>query len=121
MELETNNKDDVDKARTSARGEYLATAFLLSSDRRQYGELILALKKKYAKQNWNYPKRLTNMYGLVVSFKPTRVAVVTGGHNEGHNFGNVATDSESGGTGDVGGRGDGARRNRECCNCGEDQ
>ena len=59
------------------------------------------------------------MYGLVVSFKPTRVAVVTGGHNEGHNFGNVAT--ESGGTGDVGGRGDGARSNRACCNCGVDQ
>ena len=36
------------------------------------------------------------MYSLMVVFETTRVAMVTGGHNEGINFGNVAIDSKSG-------------------------
>ena len=35
---------DVEKAQVLARGKYFATAFLLSLDRRWYGELILLLK-----------------------------------------------------------------------------
>ena len=35
---------DAENAQTSARGKYLATAFLLSSDRRRYGDLIISLK-----------------------------------------------------------------------------
>ena len=41
---------DVEKAQTSAMRKYLATAFLLSSDRRQYVELVLSLNNDYAKQ-----------------------------------------------------------------------
>ena len=48
--LDADIKGDVEKAQASARGKYLATAFLLSSDRRRYGELILSLKNDYAKQ-----------------------------------------------------------------------
>ena len=33
--------NDVEKVQMSARGEYLATTFLLISDRRRYGELVL--------------------------------------------------------------------------------
>ena len=47
--LNAETKGDVEKAQVSARGKYLATVFLLSSDRRQYGELILSLKKDYTK------------------------------------------------------------------------
>ena len=46
----------------SAMGKYLATAFLLSSNRRRYGELILLLEKDYMKHNRNYPNTLTDMY-----------------------------------------------------------
>ena len=60
------------------------------------------------------------MYGLMVAFKPTRVAVVTGGHNEGLHFDNVATDTEVGGAGDIGSGGGGARRKTKCWNCGGD-
>ena len=87
-------KGDVEKAQVSSRGEYLATVFLLISDRRQYGELILSLINDYAKQHKNYAKSLTDMYGLMVAFDPTRAAPVSGGHNEGLNFGNVAIESE---------------------------
>ena len=69
--LNAETEGDVEKPQISARGEYLSTAFLLSSDRRRYGELILSLKNNCAKQQRNYPKTLTDMYGLMVAFDPT--------------------------------------------------
>ena len=93
----------MEKAQTPARGKYLATAFLLSSDRRRYRELILSLKNDYAKQQRNYPNILTDMYGLMVVFEPTRATPVAGGRNEGLNFGNMVFKSEDTGTGDTGG------------------
>ena len=47
---------DVEKAQTSAREKYLATALLLSSDRRWYCKLILSLKNDYVKQQKTTPK-----------------------------------------------------------------
>ena len=59
--LDADTEGDVVKAQVSARVKYLATAFLLSSDRHWYGELILSLKSDYANQQNNYPKTLTDM------------------------------------------------------------
>ena len=73
----------------------LATAFLLSSDRRRYGELILSLKNDYANKQINFPKTLTDMFGLMVAFNTTRVTPVSGGRNEGLNFRNVAVKSKT--------------------------
>ena len=42
--LDVDIEGDVEKAHVSESGKYLATAFLLSSDRRWYSELILSLK-----------------------------------------------------------------------------
>ena len=50
MGLDMENKGDMEKAQVSAKGKYLATAFLLSSDRWRYGELILLLKNDYEKK-----------------------------------------------------------------------
>ena len=100
-----------------ARGKYLETAFLLISDRRRYGELILSLKKDYVKQQSNYPKTLTNVYGLMVAFDPTRATLVAGGRNEGLNFGNVAVESETTGIREHGSDGDIGRK-LECWRCG---
>ena len=61
----------MEKAQTSARGKYLATAFLLNSYICRYGELILLLKNDYVRQQQNYPKTLMDMYGLMVAFVPT--------------------------------------------------
>ena len=66
-------------------------------DRSRYGELILSLKNYYVKLHMNYPKKLTDMYGLMVVFNPTRAIPVSGGRNEGLNFGNVAAESETAG------------------------
>ena len=54
--LNVETEGDVEKAQVSARGKYLATAFLLSSDRRRYRELIMSLKNDYAKQQKTIPK-----------------------------------------------------------------
>ena len=76
----------MEKAQTFARGEYLTTVFLLSTERRQYGELILSLKNDYAKHQRKYLWTLPDMYGIMGAFEPKRVTAVAGGRNEGLNF-----------------------------------
>ena len=61
----------MEKSQISVRGKYLATAFLLILDQR--------LKNNYAKKHRNYPRTLTDMYGLMVTFEPTRETPVAGG------------------------------------------
>ena len=112
-------KGDMKKSHVLARGKYLATAFLLSLDRRRYGELILLLKNDYAEQQKNYPKTLTDTYGLMVAFEPTRPTPVSGGQNKGMNFGSVAVETGTGGDGYHGGGG-GMGRMIECWSCGGD-
>ena len=90
-------KEDVKKARASARGKYLVVAFLLSLDWRRYRYLIVALKSDYVKQHKNYFNTVTEIHGRMVAFKTTRVAPVSGGFNGGLNLGNVATKKEEGG------------------------
>ena len=51
--LNAETEGELEKAQISARGKYLSTEFLLSSDRRRYGELVLSLKNDYAKQQRN--------------------------------------------------------------------
>ena len=97
----------------------MANAFLLSSDRRWYGELILLLKNDYVKQQKNYPKTLTDMYGLMVAFVPTMATSVSWGRNEGMNFGNVAAEPGTKGDGDHGGF-SATTRNIDCWRCGGD-
>ena len=103
----------------SARVKYLATAFLLRSDRCRYGELILSLKNDYVKQQKKYPKTLTDIYGLMVVFETTRSTLVSGGRNKGMNLGNVAIEPGTGGDRYHGGGG-GTVRNIECWRCGGD-
>ena len=79
MVLNAETAGNVEKAQILTSGKYLATAFLLSSDRRQYGKLILSLKNVYAKQQSNYPRTLTNRYRLMVEFDHTRTTLVAGG------------------------------------------
>ena len=109
--------DNMEKVQVSARGKYLATAFLLSSDRRQYVELVLSLKNDYVKQQRNYPRTITGMYRPMVVFDPTRATPVAGTRNVGLHFGNVVAHSEGSGNEDPDGGG-GAGRKLGCWHCG---
>ena len=51
----------MEKVQILVRRTYPATAFLLSLERRQCGELIFLLKNNYAKQQRNYPRTLLDM------------------------------------------------------------
>ena len=62
---------------------------------RRYGEIILSLQNDYYKQQSNYPRTLTDMYGLMVAFNPTRATPVARGCNKGLNFRNVVADSKT--------------------------
>ena len=84
--------------------------FLLSSDRRQYGDLILSLKNDYAKQHRNYPKTLIDTYGPMVAFDPTRETPMAGVRNKGMNFTNVVAEFEDRGNRDIGDDRDGEGR-----------
>ena len=88
----------------------MATAFLLVLDRCRYGELILSLKNDCGKQQKKHPKTLTDMYGLMVAFEPTRPTAVSGGRNEGMNVWNVTVKPRTGVDGDHGGSGGTARK-----------
>ena len=114
--LNAETEGDLEKAQISARGKYLATAFLISSDRRRYGELIMYLKNDYAKQQRNHPKTLTDMYGLMVVFEPMRATPVSGGCNEGLTFRNLVAEYETEGDGYHGSNG-GVGRNLEFWKC----
>ena len=92
---------------------------MLSLDRRRYGKLILLLKNDYAKQQNNYPKNLTDMYGLILVFNPTRPTPVYRGRNEVMNFGNVVVEPRTGAGGYYCGVG-GTVRKIECWRCGGD-
>ena len=117
--LDTEIERDVEKAQALAREKYLVTAFLLSLYRCRYGELILSLKNDYAKQQKNYLITLTDMYRLMVAFEPTRATAVSGGRNEGMNFGNVAAKPGTKGYRDHGGF-SATTRKIECWLCGGD-
>ena len=57
------------------------------------------------------------MYGLMVTFDPTRATAVSGRRNKGLNFGNVVADSKTAGDGDHGGS-CGMKRKLYCWHCG---
>ena len=75
------------------------------------------MKNEYAKQQRNYPRNLTNMYGLMVAFDPERVTPVAGGCNDGLHFGNEVANSEGTWNGDHGGCG-GTWRKLDCWHFG---
>ena len=85
LSLDTENIKDIKKRRASAQGKQLAVAFLISLYWRRYRELIIARQNDHTTKK-NYPKTMTEIYALMVALKPTRVAPVARGFNDGINF-----------------------------------
>ena len=70
-----------------------------------------------AKKQMNYPRTLTNMYGLMLVFERMGATQVARGHNGGLDFRNMVANSEGIG-GKYHGSGGGIGRKLECWNCG---
>jgi hypothetical protein len=78
-------------AQTEAQDEYLATAFLLSSDRKGFGKLIEDLENDFIRGVDKYPKTLVAAYNLLVHWKqdPKNLMRILGSTNEGVAFAHV--------------------------------
>ena len=61
--------DEIKVIETTARDIYLACAFVINSDLRQYGRLIEELENDYTKGNANYPCNMVKAYQLLNKYK----------------------------------------------------
>jgi hypothetical protein len=77
--------------------QYLACAFLMGSDRHQYGKLIEDLETEFTQRRANYPKTLVDAYNLLVYWKqdPWNLMRELGTNNDGVAFANVNADEAS--------------------------
>ena len=61
--------NDVKAAKKGAREEYMATLFIVNSDKSRFGNLIQELENDFVKSNDNYPGTLTGAYTLLANRK----------------------------------------------------
>ena len=72
---------------------YMATAFILGSDRRRYGRYIEDLQNDFLQGQDNYPASLVSAYNILLGWKcdPRNMIQVTRGYaNDGLSFANIA-------------------------------
>ena len=76
--------------------QYLATAFILSSDRTRYGKLIENLENDYLQSRDHYPTTLTAAYNLLTNWKQDPKNQIRGisGSNDGVSFANMDGDED---------------------------
>jgi hypothetical protein len=58
-----------EQARARAKDEYLAVAFLLNSDKRQYGDLIWTIENEYTRGTNTYPMTLSAAYDYIINYQ----------------------------------------------------
>jgi hypothetical protein len=81
-------RDQITAARKEAKEQYLAVAFLLSSDRNRYGKLIEDLENDYTQGGCKYPVTMTESYNLLMHWKqdPKNVMRMVGATSDGVAF-----------------------------------
>jgi hypothetical protein len=67
--IDQNITDKTERIR-AARNQLIGMMFLSRADRRKYGALFADLENQYARGNDQYPKDLTESYGMLVNYKP---------------------------------------------------
>jgi hypothetical protein len=65
-DLDTATTEELERAGEIAQEQYLATAFLLGSDRTPYGQLTVDLENDYTLGKDNYPKTVTEAYNRLL-------------------------------------------------------
>ena len=66
MGMDRDNTDDVElmTATDETKEAYMAVAFLMNSDRRQFRNLLVELENNYLKGSDEYPRTMTSMYNI---------------------------------------------------------
>jgi hypothetical protein len=85
-------------AEKECREEYLATALLLSSDRKRFGKLVEDIENDHIRGIDKYPKTILDAYSLLVHWKqdPKNLIRILGGvSNDGVAFANVGDDNSN--------------------------
>jgi hypothetical protein len=83
-------------AEKECREEYLATALLLSSDRKRFGKLVEDIENDHIRGIDKYPKTIVDAYSLLVHWKqdPKNLIRILGGvNNDRAAFANVGDDN----------------------------
>jgi hypothetical protein len=98
LTMSTASTVEATAAGNVAQESYLASAFLLASDRTRYGKLLEDLENDYLQGRDNYPKTLTGAYNLLVNWKqnPNHFLRFTGPSNDGVAFTNTDGSKEEG-------------------------
>ena len=65
------NPTDAEKATAimAAREEYLAISFLMKSDKKRYGSLLVDVENEYTRGIDSYPKTLSKAYDMLVNYR----------------------------------------------------
>jgi len=93
--VDINMASDDDKASYAegARQRYLATAFILGSDRKRYKKLIQGLENDYLQGQDKYPRNLTGAYHLLLHWKHDLPQ--SGGRSDGVAFANLGDEDDA--------------------------
>ncbi len=83
--------DLTEQDKSKAREWYLATAFMLGSDRGRYGKLLENLENEFLQGRNSYPRTVTSAFSLLVNYKqdPRNLVLSVGVSNDGVSFANV--------------------------------
>ena len=68
LALDANSANDIATAKEVVREKYLTIAFLLVSDLKRYGKLLLDLRNDFAKGQKNYPTTMRAEKSLMISY-----------------------------------------------------
>jgi hypothetical protein len=79
---------DRSEAKLIAKEQYMACAFILSSDRNRYGKLVEDLENNYIQKQFKYPIDMNEAYSLLMHWKqdPKNVMRVLGANHDGVAF-----------------------------------
>jgi hypothetical protein len=107
--VDTDNptRAEINRAKAIAKDGYLATCFLMNSDRKRYGGLIRDIENEHTRGTDSYPNTLTEAYDYLVNYKGNRTNS-NDSEEGGLSFYNDGA-NEHGGRGGRGGRGRGGR------------
>jgi hypothetical protein len=116
IDLLNPTDEEVKRARTKAKDGYMATCFLMNSDRKRYGSLIRDIENEHTRGTNSYPTSLTEAYDYLVNYKggrPNSNDTDEGGlsfYNDGNSYngGRGGRGGRNGGRGGRGGDGRGA-------------
>jgi hypothetical protein len=107
IDLTPASRDETIATHAAAKERFLATSFLLNSDRSRYGRLIEEIENTYIQGQNRYPPTVTAAYNLLVNWKqdPRNFMQSVGPSNDGVSFATMGdNESTSGDTNTTQGR-----------------